>query len=117
MSACTDAAKDVPHRAALVDDESRAHYAASRYFAIHLLVLKHAVLLAHFAFDVRQQLHIEAVFVAESSMAHAIVHAHPQHYGVEIEKFILKIAEVDGFQRAPRRVILRIKIQHYVIDT
>src|SRR5579859_3357920 len=49
-------------------------------------------------------------------MAQTIIHAYAKHHRVEIAEMVLVVAEVDGFQRASRRIVPGIEIKYYVAD-
>src|SRR5260370_33658715 len=81
MAAGIDAVENVPHGAALVDDESGACDAGFPG-SVGFLLVHHPVLPANFALGVREQPDRNAVLVAEIGVAKAIVRTHSEHHAV-----------------------------------
>src|SRR5258707_10377364 len=81
MAAGIDAVENVPHGAALVDDESGAGDAGFPG-SVGFLLVHHPVLPANFALGVREQPDRNAVLVAEIGVAKAIVRTHSEHHAV-----------------------------------
>src|ERR1035437_7437722 len=111
MAARTDVVERVAQHALAVDDESGTDYAE----------LAHAVLLAHmadavFAADlavvVGQQAHRESVLVAKLGMPQPVVATDAENHAIQAGELVFMIAEVDGFDRAERRVVARIEEKH-----
>src|SRR5258708_39084519 len=101
MAAGIDAVENVPHGAALVDDESGAGDAGFPG-SVGFLLVHHPVLPANFALGVREQPDRNAVLVAEIGVAKAIVRTHSEHHAVVAGKILLLVGEIAGPHPAGR---------------
>src|SRR5712691_7565102 len=108
-----DAVEHVPHGALLVDDESGTRDAGFPG-SVGFLLVHHAVFSAHLALGVREQPDRNAVLVPETGVTEAIVRTHPEHHAVVAGKLLFVVGEIGGLQRAVRRAVLGIEIEHDV---
>ena len=106
--------QDVAHDALLVDDEGRAQQARLR-MAVHDLVLDDVVEAADFLFGVGEELHGEAVRVAECLVRQHVVARDAEDDRVELLELVLAVAEADRLDRARGSAVLRVEIQHDVL--
>ena len=114
MPASHHAVERVLEQACAIDDEGGADDAGA-LAAFRFLFLEHAVELADFAVGVREQLHAQAVLVAERAVRHAVIHADAEDDRVETRELVLELAEVDRLHRAAGGVIARIEVKNDVL--
>src|ERR1700682_1584890 len=114
MGPGTHILQDVPHDALLVDDEGRAQQARLR-MAVDDLSLDHVVEAADFLFGVGEELHGEAVLVAERLVGQHVVFRNAEDDGVELHEFVFAIAEPDRLDGAAGRAVPRIEIEDDVL--
>lgn len=111
--------KDMAQLSLLVDDESGTLYGkflvpvpASSRFGTAFLFVQDSILLANMTIRICQQLHGEAVFVAEGSMADAIIAADADHDGIMPSELFFVITEFVRLHRASGRTVFGIEVQH-----
>lgn len=100
--------------ALFVDDKSGT--ADRRYlFSVHFLFMQHTVLPAYPPLGIREQQYRQAVLVAKGRMADAIVAADADHPCFQPGKLVFQHGEFVRLDRAARRIVLGIKVQHNVL--
>src|SRR5438128_8740889 len=116
MAFDVDLGPDPSDLATLIDEEGRA-FDPEMFAAVQVLLFPDAVRVRDLALVVAQQREVEMVLVAELSMARGVIPADAEddrslrrHAG-EI------VSEAARFLRAPRRVVLRIEIQDYLLPS
>jgi len=106
--------QDVAYHALLVDHEGRAQQARLRV-AVDDLLLDHLVEAADFLLRVGEEVHREAVLVAERLVREHVVARNAEDDGVELLEFVFAIAEPDRLDGAGGRAVLRIEIKDNVL--
>src|SRR5258706_10058984 len=110
----THVAQDVAHHALLVDHERGAGQAELRV-PVHDLFLDHLVEAADFLLRTGEQVHREAVFVAERLVREHVVARDAEDDGVELLELVLAVGEADRLDGAAGRTVLGIEIKDDVL--
>src|SRR5688572_5576841 len=106
-----DPVRHVPDDAFLVDHERRSHEALAPH-ALMLLLLQHVVQPADLSLGIGEQHDRQAVLVAKRSVRQAIVARHAENDAVAAAELVVVVREIGCFERAARRAVARVEIEH-----